>query len=341
MNDDIHRQVVEEHWAALEAEKTIGERRLRVSQLPVSTPQGPLTAGVDHEGFRHILLPIHTHLKIRTSLDGPVLRLRKRPLEDDETYQMYADLACLRTDLNDLFTDLCVDVLDAVAALPANPVKALYGVLDRWKALFQSEGAPLGPEQVAGLFGELLVLRRLLERDPSAHRLWRGPGGHPHDFVAMKSAVEVKTTTAVRGRRARIHGLDQLDAPEDGALYLVWFRLQAPDADGSGIGFLELLNQVLDSCDDESTLLELLAAVGYRSADTGKYQDCRFAVRQEAWYRVAPGFPRLTTRNLLEAGVPISVLDVEYTIDLPIDHPTVMTDDEVVQMLDLLIRDSA
>ncbi|MFF9173756.1 PD-(D/E)XK motif protein [Streptomyces sp. NPDC014793] len=341
MNDDSQRQVVEEHWAALEAEKTIGERRLRVARLPVTTPQGRLTAGVDHKGFRHLLVPIHTHRKIRTGLDGPVLQLRKRPLEDDETYQMYADLACLRTDLNDLFTDLCTDVLDAVAILPENPVKALYGVLDRWKALFQSQGAPLGPEQVAGLFGELLVLQRLLARDPSAHRLWRGPGGHPHDFVARKSAVEVKTTTATKGRRTRIHGLDQLDAPENGVLSLAWFRLETPDAGGSGTGFMELLRQVLHSCDDESALLELLAAVGYRSVDAGRYQDLRFVVREEGWYRVAPTFPRLTTRTLMDAGVPISILDVEYTIDLPIDHPTVMTDDEVVQVIDLLIQESA
>ncbi|MFB7502865.1 PD-(D/E)XK motif protein, partial [Streptomyces broussonetiae] len=151
MNDEAFRKLLEEHWLALEAEQTSSERRLRVSQLPVMTTQGPLAAGIDHEGYRHVLVPVPTHRKIRTSLDGPVLRLRKRPLEDDETYQTYADLTCLRTDLNDLYTDLCVDVLSAVAILPENPVKSLYGVLDRWKALFQSQSAPLGPEQIAGL----------------------------------------------------------------------------------------------------------------------------------------------------------------------------------------------
>ena len=40
-----------------------------------------------------------------------MLRLRKRPLEDEDTYQTYADLACLRDDLSDVFTKLCVDVL--------------------------------------------------------------------------------------------------------------------------------------------------------------------------------------------------------------------------------------
>ncbi|MGW7819082.1 PD-(D/E)XK motif protein [Streptomyces puniciscabiei] len=341
MNDEAFRKLVEEHWVALEAEQTTGERRLRVSQLPVMTAQGALAAGVDHDGYRHVLVPVHTHRKLRTSPDGPVLRLRKRPLEDDETYQTYADLACLRTDLNDLFTDLCVDVLSAVAALPGNPVKALYGVLDRWKALFQSQSAPLGPEQIAGLFGELLVLSRLLSRDSSAHRIWRGPEGHTHDFVGGKLAVEVKASIGTRSRRPRIHGLDQLDAPPEGTLCLAWFRLETPEPSGAGLDFLELLEQTLHSCDDEAALLNMLATAGYRPIDAEKYRGVHFVVREERWYRVGPDFPRLTTQTLLEAGVPVSVLDVEYTIDLSTDIPAPMATDEVVQMLDRLIQESA
>ncbi|MGW1050993.1 PD-(D/E)XK motif protein [Streptomyces sp. NPDC001118] len=340
MNDEAYRTLVEDHWVALETEQATGEHRLRVSQLPVATAQGPLAGAVDHEGYRHILVPVHTHRKIRTRPDGPVLRLRKRPLEDDDTYQTYADLACLRTDLNDLFTDLCVDVLSAVAALPDNPVKALYGVLDRWKALFQAQSALLGPEQIAGLFGELLVLDRLLARDSSAHRIWRGPEGRPHDFVAGKMAVEVKTSGAIGGRRPRIHGLDQLDAPPGGTLCLAWFRLGEPGASDSGLGFLELLEKTLHSCDDESALLEMLAASGYRPIDAEKYQSIRFVVMEERWYKVGSDFPRLTTRALADAGVPISVLDVEYTIDLSRDVPPPMAADEAVQILDRLIQES-
>ncbi|MGW2646534.1 PD-(D/E)XK motif protein [Streptomyces sp. NPDC001393] len=340
MNDEDFRKLVEEHWAALETEQTTGERRLRVSQLPVMTAQGALTAGVDHEGYRHVLVPVHTHRKIRTSPDGPVLRLSKRPLEDDETYQTYADLACLRTDLNDLFTDLCVDALSAIAALPENPVKALYGVLDRWKALFQSQSAPLGPDQIAGLFGELLVLDRLLSRDSSAHRIWRGPEGHPHDFAAGKAAVEVKASAATGNRKPRIHGLDQLDAPPGGTLCLAWFGLETPGAGDAGLGFLELLEQTLHSCDDETALLTMLAGAGYRPIDAEKYRGIRFVVKEERWYRVASDFPRLTKQTLLEAGVPVSVQDVEYTIDLSADIPAPMTAEEAVQMLDRLIQES-
>ncbi|MFF3416622.1 PD-(D/E)XK motif protein [Streptomyces sp. NPDC002698] len=341
MSDDAFRKLVEEHWAALEAAPPSGERRLRVSQLPVVTEQGALVAAVDHDGFRHMLVPVHSHLKVRAGLDGPVLHLRKRPLEDEETYQTYADLACLRTDLNDLFTELCADILDAAGRLPTHPVKALYQVLDRWKALFQPQGVVLGPEQLAGLFGELLVLERLLELDSSAHSLWRGPEGHRHDFAAGNLAVEVKTSAKGTGRRPRIHGLDQLDAPDGGTLCLAWFRLRRTIAGGSGVGFMELLERTLQSCDDESALLGLLAQAGYRSIDAERYRDVHFAVDEEYWYGVTPDFPSLTTRALFVAGLPVSVVDVEYTIDLSGETPAPMAADAVQRMIDRMIQESA
>ncbi|MFI1537590.1 PD-(D/E)XK motif protein [Streptomyces anandii] len=341
MMDDALRQVVEAHWTALEAEQTTGEHRLRVSQLPVTTRQGQLASAVDHEGYRHLLVPIPSHRKVRPGVDGPVLHLRKRPLADRESYQTYADLACLRTDLNDLFTVLCVDVLSAVEKTPMYPVKALYAVLDRWKAFFQSQGAPLGPEQIAGLFGELLVLKRLLQHDSSAHRLWRGPEGHRHDFAAGKVAVEVKTSATGGRRRPRIHGLDQLDAPQGGTLSLVWFRLEPVTSSHTGLGFLDLLGQAIKSCDDESALYGLLAKAGYRPIDAERYRERRFAITEERWYEVTPEFPGLTSRTLVAADVPISVLDVEYTIDLSGDIPANMTLDEVSETIDRLIQESA
>ncbi|MFH8472892.1 PD-(D/E)XK motif protein [Streptomyces sp. NPDC018000] len=340
MNDETLRRIVGDSWTSLEAEQTSGERRLRVTALPVDTDQGPLAAAVDHHGHRHLLVPIHTHRKIRLGLDGPVLQLRKRALEDEENYQNYADLGCLRHDFRDLFAELCVDVLSATREMPENPVKALYTVLDRWKALFRAQGVLLGPEQVAGLFGELVVLKRLLEKDPSAHRLWCGPGRYRHDFWAGTTALEVKTSTSAEGRRPRIHGLDQLEAPEGGALWLTWFRLRRTTATDVSTGFTELIEQVFALCDDESALVGLLAEAGYRPADADRYGDIRFSVTEERWYRVGPDFPGLTGEGLASAGVPVSVLDVEYTIDLSGESPAPLEPDQVPELLNRLIQES-
>ncbi|MDX3711251.1 PD-(D/E)XK motif protein [Streptomyces europaeiscabiei] len=340
MNDDTLGSLVEERWTALEAAPATGERRLRVAQLPVTGHHGPLAVGVDHGGHRHLLVPVHAHRKLRPGLDGPVLRLRKRALEDEDTYQTYADLSCMRDDLNDLFTELCVDVLEAAKDLPENPVKALYRVLDRWKALFRTQEVPLGSEQLAGLFGELTLLNRLLGKDSSAHRLWRGPVGHRHDFSTGVTAVEVKASTATEGRRPQIHGLDQLEAPEGGELCLVWFRLRRSTVNGSGTAVVDLVDRTLHLCDDEGALLELLAQAGYRPADANHYHDVRFVISEEQWYSVGPGFPGLTGQTLVAAGIPISILDVEYTIDLSGETPAPMDPDQVSRVIDGLIQES-
>jgi putative PD-(D/E)XK family protein DUF4420 len=336
VNDSL-RDLVDRCWRELESEQVSGERRLRVSQLPVDTANGPLAAAVDHDRHRHLLVPIGPHQKVRRGLDGPVLLLRKRPLEDEETYQTYADLGCLRVDLNDLFTNLCTEVLEKTRAVPDNPLKALYRALDRWRALFQAVGAPLGAEQLAGLFGELTVLGRLLETDSSAHRLWRGPSGYRHDFTAGRTAVEVKTTTDIKGRRVRIHGLDQLEAPAAGTLQLAWFRLERTPDQGDRI--VDLVDQAVRLCDDESVLLGLLAEVGYRTSDLVHYRDVHFSILEERWYEVNAVFPKLTSNDLALAGIPIAVSDVVYTIDLSIEPPSPVEQDQVNDHLITMIRE--
>ncbi|MFJ3765373.1 PD-(D/E)XK motif protein [Streptomyces sp. NPDC090082] len=340
MSEEILRSLVEERWTALEAEQTTGERRLRVSHLPIVVEHdNPLAVGVDHHGYRHVLVPIPAHRRVRPGLDGPVLQLRKRPLEDADSYQTYADLSCLRSDLNDLFTELCIDVLGTAEGHPDNPLKALHHVLDRWKELFRTQGNPLTGEQLAGLFGELAVLCHLLKRDPGAHRLWLGPGGHRHDFSSGSTAIEVKAGTGT-GRRPRIHGLDQLDRPDGGSLALVWFRLQPTPGGSLGTSVVELADRARRLCDDEGSLLELLATAGYRFADADRYRDARFLVDEQRWYEVGLGFPGLTNRGLVEAGLSVSVQNVEYTIDLSGDLPAPLSDDEVSRVIDDIIEEA-
>jgi hypothetical protein len=293
-------------------------------------------AAVDYEGHRHLLVPMKSRPPLRRGPDGPVLRLRKRPLEDESSYRTYADLGCLEQNLNDLFATLCSDVLDTAEQLPSNPVKALYRAMDRWKSLFRVQGTPLTGERLIGLFGELLVLNAMLERDPSAHRLWFGPSGHRHDFRSIHGAVEVKASTRTEGRRARIHGLDQLDAPESGPLHLAWFRLEAS---ASGTSLPELVERALELCDDESALLGLLSRAGYHPGDIEHYRETRFGTAEERWYPVDEDFPRLTETSLEDAGVQVSVEDVSYTVDLSGPALRPLDPQVTASVLDSLLQD--
>jgi hypothetical protein len=331
-------ELLKRHWLGLGAASVSGEHRVRVSELPVTTANGALAAAVDYEGNRRLLIPIDANQAVRRGLDGPILSLHKRPLEGTDIYQTYADLGCLESDFDDLFAKLCADALKEIETAPDNPLKALYRVLDRWKALFQARSALLGPEQLAGLFGELKVLDRLLEDDRSAHRLWAGPTGHHHDFSSRSLAVEVKSTTGAKNRRVRVHGLDQLDAPEGGELLLAWFQLEKTDApDGESVA--DLVNRSVERCDDEGALLALLASAGYHVTDAATYTGVRFAVTDERWYRVDGAFPALTSRRLVAAKIPVLVEEVEYCIDLTREPPISGETDRVEHHLAEMIRE--
>ncbi|WP_071812841.1 PD-(D/E)XK motif protein [Lentzea guizhouensis] len=306
---DPLRNLLDKHWFELEQDVASAPNRLRTSPLPTPTDNGRLNVAVDHEGRRHLLVPLSVSQHVRTRGDGSALRLRERPLEDDESYVRYADLCCTRTDLHDVFTGLCGDVLQAVEAAPERPLKALYSVLDRWRALFQKSSAELSAEQLAGLFGELLVLRRLLQSWPTATDWWLGPSGNRHDIVVGTHAIEVKSSLAQEERRFRVHGAAQLEAPQSGNLHLVWFKLAR--SQDQGLRLLDLIDQTRRIADDESGFFAKLALIGYRPVDADLYRDVRFTVLEERWYEIADSFPRIRPDS-----VPESIRDVHYTIDL-------------------------
>ncbi|GGV31641.1 hypothetical protein GCM10010277_15470 [Streptomyces longisporoflavus] len=344
---DIFRQALEESWRDLLLAPVSADNRLRTSPLPVSTSRGPVLAAIDREGHRHLLVPIAGNQHVREIRDGQVLHLRKRPLEDEEVYQHYADLGCLRHDLDDVFTGLGENVLREIARLgeddrsPASSqtLKALHRVLDRWRALFRAHGTLLGPIQLAGLYGELCILLRLLAENPSAHRLWAGPSGRPHDFTSGTESVEVKTVTG-DALRIRVHGLRQLEPPEGGNLQLACLRVDRVPEGGEGTSVVDLVEQALRLCDDESTLLGLLAEAGYHTVDAERYRTVRFLVREERWYAVTSGFPRLTAADLALAEVPGNVTDVEYTVDLTVSPPVPLPMTRVERHLAALLGES-
>ncbi|WP_399925692.1 PD-(D/E)XK motif protein [Streptomyces kanamyceticus] len=344
---DIFRQALEESWRDLLAAPVSADHRLRTARLPVTTARGPILAAVDHEGHRHLLVPVAGNQHVREILDGQVLRLRKRPLEDEDVYQHYADLVCLRHDLDDLFTRLGEDVLREVARLgedersPATPrpLKVLHRVLDRWRALFRTSRTQLGPEQLAGLYGELHLLLRLLAENPGAHRLWTGPTGRPHDFTSGTEAVEVKTATG-DALRIRVHGLRQLEPPQGGSLQLACLRVERVPEGGNGASVVDLVEEALRLSDDESTLLGLLAEVGYHTVDAERYRATRFLVRDERWYAVGAGFPRITAADLAVAEIPGNVTDVEYTVDLTVPTPDPLPMTEVERHLAAMLGEN-
>ncbi len=306
----VDGEQLERLWTAAAARPVVSA--FRTAAVGVDTAQGPVLAGIDAQGHRHLLVPITSRHTLREELEGKAVLLRRRALEDECRYQEYASLELVDHRLDVLFTTLCVEVSDRVAAEPDRAVAALREALKDWKALLAGNHEVLSASALAGLFGELRLLRELLTRDPGAVAFWTGPTGSAQDFHRGVDAVEVKTTTAPEGSTITVHGADQLDVTPPGRLLLHWSRLQA----GQGVSVPELVDEALSLTDDISRLRGLLRKVGYHEVHHELYARQRFEVVDHRSYLVGPGFPRIVPAGLSGDAVLGGVGPIEYTVDL-------------------------
>jgi hypothetical protein len=302
--------LLEQLWTAAAAKPPT--KAFRTAPVGVDCTKGPLLAAVDREGRRCLLVPIPPRQTLAEDIDGRAVTLRRRALEDEQSYRTYACLQLVAPNLGDLFTTLCAEVVEAVAAAPDRAVATLRKVLNDWRALLAGALEALSPSALAGLFGELCVLMQMLDLDAGAVAFWTGPTGSAQDFHRGIDAVEVKTTTAPEGRRIRVNGLDQLELGTSGRLLLRWFRLRTD----RGSSVPELVDEILELTDDQAAFRKLLLDYGYRDAEREIYSRRTFEVVEQRTYDVGPGFPRIVPSGFPGGAAPSGVERVEYVVDL-------------------------
>jgi hypothetical protein len=306
----IDARGLERLWALAHARPVVSAFRTAI--VGVDSTEGPVLAGVDADGRRHLLVPLAARQTLRQDVDGKAVILRARTLEDEQSYRRYASLELVDERQTDLFTALCVEVADRIAAAPGRAVAALRKVLDDWRALLAGNREVLGPSALAGLFGELQLLRTIVERDPGSVDVWTGPTGSAQDFHRGLHAVEVKTTLVPEGRTVHVHGADQLDVAPPGRLLLHWMRLRSD----RGRSVPELIEEIRSGTDDVASFHSLLRRVGYHDTDREIYGRQRFEVVEHRTYAIGPGFPRIVPAGLTGDAVLGGVGPIEYTVDL-------------------------
>lgn len=301
---------LERFWLATSAQPVVSA--FRTVPVGVETTEGELLAAVDAAGRRNLLVPLSTRQTLRQDLGGKAVALRQRILEDETSYGRYASLELLDERQSTLFTELCVQVIQRVAAAPDHAVAALRRALEDWRSLLAGNRELLSPSALAGLFGELRLLQALLDRDSGSLDLWTGPTGSAQDFHKGSHAVEVKTTSLIEGRTVHIHGTDQLDVAPNGRLLLQWVRVRTD----RGTTVPELVESVRSRVDDVTGLDRLLGNMGYQDAARELYGRHPFEVLEQRTYEIVPGFPRIVPAGLTGDALLGGVDDVHYTLDL-------------------------
>ena len=226
-------------------------------------------------------------------------------------------LALRHQDAADLFAQLCRNIM-AVAAECPDEAAALSAAICRawaWHSLLRSGGSGrLSETEQQGLFGELLMLRRLIRRCGAATALaaWRGPLDEPKDFHLGELAIEVKTRRGGR-HSVEITSADQLDPAGVPRLILAASHLAPAGPETPGALSLDAivsdLRGELAATPAAEQFDALLAAAGW-SAD-GHYNAPHWLALDTELYLVGADFPCVAA-----SALPTGIDQVRYRLAL-------------------------
>jgi hypothetical protein len=230
----------------------------------------------------------------------------------------------------DLFEVLAEDLVGSVAAAgdDREGVGVWTGRIARWQHLLRRAPHGLGPELQRALMAELWILRELVAPAAgvaAAVRAWQGPTRSRHDFQLPLTSLEVKSCAANQPQVVTINGERQLDEVGTPGLHLAHVSL---DVHHNGPESLpEMVASVRELVLDSGAEVEFeegLLAFGFIDLHAVRYAGTGYTVRDSRFFRVVPGFPRLT-----EADLPEGVGGLHYRLAIAACAPFEVPVDEV------------
>lgn len=313
---------VSEHFDLLLSDRRPEGEQVLTRNTGVASELGHILLGVDHEGRRHLLVPI-------PAADSPAdhvsrgINLGYRDLSVKSGVVRFADLTCTIGRLVGPFDRLVEDILNRLESHPETGLNAVIATLDDWRALLRRSFDGLSREEVVGLVGELEVMRVLAAVDPvAAVSAWTGPGGAAHDFSRQGRDIEVKATAAVNATTVRISNLDQLDPEHSTTLHLAVVHIaaasDAPDID-SRVDALLAMGVPAD------TLESKLSDVGYYRGMELAVPN-RYVLREIRWWEVGSQFPGLRAGDIERSRL-LGIDGVSYDLLLGVLPPSLSVDE--------------
>nr|WP_244548509.1 PD-(D/E)XK motif protein [Bosea vaviloviae] len=279
----------------------------------IETGFGRVRLALGSAGELRLLLPVRQSERIADIPANQSLHIGVSTYLLNGTPIRYLDIVCLNAALDGAFADVCAEIIRRISD-GAAPTEASLTTLDDFRSLLIVPSAEVTSQEMRGLIAELVMLRRLLNLDPRAWRLWRGPLMERHDFRGGSFAIEVKSSARVAGRSVTISSIDQLVAPVEGALHL--YLLQLEEAAGTDLSISRLAAESISMASDPQQIRDLLAALGCADPDARAWNRASFRIEGEHQYAVDAAFPRIVPESFIAEAVPEGVVSLSYTIDL-------------------------
>ncbi|SMC88472.1 PD-(D/E)XK motif protein [Pedobacter africanus] len=297
----INTSYLEEKWNSISKEDIRGYRIQRIS------PESKLgiNIGLNHRVERCLILelPKDTNLVFfnRERQNLSIYHLRE---------QGYIVIELLDQFFNDLFCDLIVSLYQRIQGIEdvEECSMELVASFNKWSEfLTDQSGRLLSVDDVKGLWGELFILRSLLNDSESSLvdetlGAWQGPYDRGHDFVLTDKNIEVKTRDASR-IDISISSEYQLE-PEFGKnLELLVLNVLVDTILGQSL--LELVEDIRESIQirsgDSSILLKALAQKGLNMRNIESYPGKYLAVSETVYDCMHGDFPKLNRNSIPSA----------------------------------------
>lgn len=309
----------DEVWTSLELIKVRGPSL--AARLAVPESSSDLFCAVSSDRKRHFIIPLKQEDRdFKDSISRGLTVESKEMVLASGGANRYLDLECHDRAGHEAFDLIGNDLAKLLVDSNSNPIETVSRVLAKWRRFWgQIPVSKLSKESIIGLFGELWFLSTWLvpRYGTDIVEAWRGPFGSRHDFEFPGKSIEVKTTISPRGRIHHINGLDQLEPPMDGSLYL--FSLRLNEESGAADSLLSIIESCSQQLSEDANSLSLfetaLINVGYSPLQAMEYSLLRFRVIEETLFDVREGFPRIHA-NDFTSGLSGAVERVEYILNL-------------------------
>ncbi|MGE4358259.1 MAG: PD-(D/E)XK motif protein, partial [Lysobacteraceae bacterium] len=273
---------------------------------------------------------------VRASTSGTRLSVTLSRYDVAGRSTRFIDVMCRDRSLDTVFAELANEVLHRIDQ-GGGSIEAVEGTVADFRALLQ--GTPesaVADLDIAGLIGELVVLRILTGHSGDAVETWTGPFGQRHDFRRELHALEVKTSLRADSTSIFVSSVEQLAEPADGSLLLVHLNLE--QAASGELAVSSLCDEIVRLGAERTRLVEALTAMGCSDPDSPAWNRIRFSLEKCSGYRVGPKFPRITAAQFPGHTLPEGIVSLTYKLDLRAAERFRVPDSELFDELGRVFR---
>lgn len=303
-----------DHWEMLRR----GGQASTALEIPsidtgIETGSGSVRLALGSEGQLRLLLPVRQSERITETPSSETLGIGVATYALGGTPIRYLDMTCLIGALDGVFADVADEIMDRIIG-GASPVEACRTTIEDFRSLLIPPEVKVSIQEIRGLIGELLMLRKLLGLDSRAWKLWRGPLRERHDFRGGTVATEVKTTSRSATQSVTISAVDQLLPPVGGSLTLAVFQLA--ETTGGDISVARIAADVMRAASDRQEVARLVSSYGCADPESREWNRCRFRLEEEDHYLIDAQFPRVIPESFAGGVVPSGVEQISYVVNL-------------------------